>query len=188
MAAGDRPHRLFVAIDVPEEVRLLVEHAIDPIRARYPQARWVPEANQHVTVRFLGSTPAEQVTEVLARVRGVAASRRAFATRAAGIGAFPSTRRARVLWVGLEDPEGRAAEIATALDAALAPEFEPDPRPFVPHLTVARFDPPVRLEDDVAALGVESVPFTIDAITVYRSHLGRPAPRYEALASYPLGE
>lgn len=183
-----RPLRLFVAVDLPEDVRELVDRGVEPIRDRYPQARWVPVRNQHVTVKFLGATWPRLVEGVLATVGSVAARHRPFETRVAGLGAFPSARRARVLWAGLEDPAGRLAAIAADLDAALAGAFPPDKRPFAPHLTVARFEPPVRLEEDLGEMGVESHPFEVAWLVVYHSHLQRPAPVYEAIATFPLGD
>jgi 2'-5' RNA ligase len=183
-----RPLRLFVAIDLPEDVRALVEEGVAPFRERYPRARWVPTRNQHVTLKFLGTTWPHLVDEVIQTVGEVAAAHRPFETRVAELGAFPSARRARVLWIGLEDPAGRLAKIAADLDDRLAKDFAPEERAFTPHLTVARFDPPVRLEEDLAEIGVESRPFGVEWLVVYRSHLQRPAPVYEAIATFPLGE
>lgn len=183
-----RPLRLFVAVDLPEDVRELVDHGVAPIRERYPRARWVPVRNQHVTLKFLGTTWPRLVEPVLAAVGAVAARHRPFETRVAGLGAFPSPRRARVLWAGLEDPAGRLAAIAASLDAELARDFPPEKRPFTAHLTVARFEPPVRLEEDLGEWGLESRPFEIAWLVVYRSHLQRPAPVYEAIATFPLGD
>jgi 2'-5' RNA ligase len=182
-----RPERLFIAIDVPDDVRELVERGVEPIRARYPKARWVPIENQHVTVKFLGATPSERVGWVIERLEAVAGRHTRYTTSTARLGAFPSPRRARVLWVGLEDPEERSAAIARDLEAALAPEFAPGSRSFTPHLTVARFDPAVALGDDLSSLAVESRVFEVDHLTLYRSHLGRPSSRYEPSARAPLG-
>ena len=182
-----KPQRLFVAVDLPEDVRAVVEQGVRPVRDRYPKARWVPTHNQHVTLKFLGTTWPRLVDWVVDTVGGVAASHEPFETRVAELGAFPSARRARVLWVGLEDPAHRLSAIAAGLDGALAKEFPPEERAFTPHLTVARFDPPVRLEDDLGDVGVESRPFRVDWLVVMRSHLQRPAPVYEAIASFPLG-
>lgn len=182
-----RPLRLFVAIDLPEDVRALVERGVAPLRERFPRARWVPTRNQHVTLKFLGTTWPRLVDGVIQAVGEVATAHAPFETRVAELGAFPSARRARVLWVGLEDPGGRLAAIASALDEALAENFAPEKRAFTPHLTVARFDPPVRLDDDLSDIGVESRPFGVEWLVVYRSHLQRPAPVYEALATFPIG-
>lgn len=182
-----KPLRLFVAIDLPEDVRGLVEDGIAPVRERYPRARWVPTRNQHVTLKFLGTTWPRLVDGVIQLVGEVAGAHVPFETRVAELGAFPSARRARVLWIGLEDPAGRLGAIARDLDARLAKDFEPEKRPFTPHLTVARFDPPVRLEEDLDEVGVESRPFGVEWLVVYRSHLQRPAPVYEPIATFPIG-
>jgi 2'-5' RNA ligase len=182
-----RPLRLFVAVDIPEDVRGLVDRSVEPLRERFPKGRWVPTANQHVTLKFLGSTWPRLVEPVTRTVGEVAAAHDPFETRVAELGAFPSARRARVLWVGLEDPASRLARIAAALDEALARDFAPEKRAFTPHLTVARFDPPVQLGEGVDGLGLESRPFRIEWLVLYRSHLRRPAPAYEPLASFSLG-
>jgi 2'-5' RNA ligase len=77
--------------------------------------------------------------------------------------------------------------VAGSLEDALGREFPSEARPFRPHLTVARFQPPVPLEEDLGALVVESRPFDVAWLTLYRSHLGPAAARYEAVATFPLG-
>jgi 2'-5' RNA ligase len=137
-------------------------------------------------VKFLGTTWPRLLDPVTQTVGEVAAEHRPFETRVCELGAFPSARRARVLWVSLEDPANRLAKIAAGLDDRLAKDFPPEKRPFTPHLTVARFDPPVQLDDEIDTLAVESRPFGVDWLVLYESHLRRPAPVYERLAAFPL--
>ncbi|HJS49569.1 MAG TPA: RNA 2',3'-cyclic phosphodiesterase [Gaiellaceae bacterium] len=177
--------RLFVAVEVPEEVRSALAEAVAPLRERFPRARWVPEQNQHVTVKFIGSTYPRLVEWVTSAVGQVASAHEAFETRATDLGAFPSARRARVLWAGLDDTDSRSAAIAGALDEALAREFRVGKRPFTPHLTVARFDPSVEL--DLGEVPFESEAFLVDRVVLFRSHLRRPAPVYEPLEAFSLG-
>jgi len=182
-----RPVRLFVAIGVSDAARRAVADAIGPWRAAFPRARWVPDENWHVTLRFLGSTYPRLVEWVHGRTAEAAASVVPFETRLTGLGSFPSPGRARVLWAGFDDRAGRMAEAAHALDAAFASEFTPETRAFSPHLTVARSDPPLRLPDGFAEMALEPVAFRVDRFVLFRSHLRRPAPRYEPLAEFPLG-
>jgi 2'-5' RNA ligase len=182
-----KPLRLFVAVEVPEDVREDVAHIVAPVRGRHPGGRWVPTVNQHITVKFLGSTWPRLVEPVTRAVGEVAAAHAPFETHVAELGAFPSARRARVLWAGLEDRQGRMAGIAAGLDAALARDFPPEKRAFTPHLTLARFDPQVPLEDDLASLAVRSRSFRIDRLVLFQSHLRRPAPVYEPVATCALG-
>jgi 2'-5' RNA ligase len=182
-----RPLRLFVAIDVPLSVRAVIREAVEPLRERFPAGRWVSTPNQHVTVKFLGSTWPRLVGWVTQVVGEVAARHQPFETHVGSFSAFPTQSRARVLWAALDDPAGRFALIATSLEDALAREFPREKRAFTPHLTVARFEPPV----DVGALledaGVGSDRFSVDRLVLYQSTLRRPAPLYQVLAAFPIG-
>lgn len=179
-----KPLRLFVAVEVPQEVRATVAEAVEPLRERFPKARWVPTENQHVTVKFLGRTWPRLLEWVKTCVGDVAAGHAAFETRIDGLGAFPNVRRARVLWAGVEDTGSMFVTIAGALDDAFAREFEPEKRAFTPHLTVARFEPPVPVGDLAADRADET--FVVDRLVLFRSHLRRPAPVYEHLGTFPL--
>lgn len=181
-----KPLRLFVAFDVPEAARDLLAEAVTPLREAHPKARWVSPGNWHVTLKFLGSTYPRLVAWVHEVVAATAAGHGPVETSLEGLGAFPSPRRARVLWAGLADPRERLAAIAGDLDRGLAGEFRTEKRPYTAHLTVARFDPPTPLEDLEAHAGVTSEPWTVDRLVLYRSHLQRPAPRYEPLEAFEL--
>ncbi len=180
-----KPLRLFAAVEIPEDIRGPLAEAVLPVRERFPKARWVPIQNQHVTVKFLGSTYPRLVEWVTGSISTVAGRHAPFPTRVEGLGTFPSGRKARVLWAGLDDGDGRLERLAAALDEALAREFAPEKRAFTPHLTVARFDPPAPL--DPLEVAFESEPFEIERIVLFRSHLRRPAPVYEPLEIFPLG-
>ena len=179
-----KPLRLFAAIEIPERIRVALAESVAPLRERFPKARWVPLENQHVTVKFLGSTWPRLVEWVPQTISGVAGRHEPITTRVEGLGAFPKARTARVLWAGLDDAGGRLERLAADLDESLAREFAPEKRAFTPHLTLARFDPPVGLEPLEVAF--ESEPFAIHRIVLFRSHLRRPAPVYEPVGTFPL--
>jgi 2'-5' RNA ligase len=181
-----RSLRLFVAIEIPPDAKRAVEAAVAPLREMFPKARWVPSENWHVTVKFLGQTWPRLRGWVGERVGEAAASCATFDTRLAGVGTFPSPRRARVVWAGLEDPLGGMAEVAQALDTALAREFRPETRAFTAHLTVARSDPPLAVPTAFAETVVEPVAFRVDRVVLFRSHLRRPAPVYEQVETFAL--
>ena len=179
--------RLFVAFAVSDAALDEVERAIEPWRARFPQARWVPRENMHVTVKFLGRTWPRLEGWVHQQVGTVAAGHGRVTTRLTGLGSFPSVARARVLWVGIEDPEGAFASLAGAWDVALEEAFTPESRAFSPHLTVARSDPPLKLDEGFARTRIEPAGFRVDRIVLFRSHLRRPTPHYEPIATFALG-
>jgi 2'-5' RNA ligase len=88
----------------------------------------------------------------------------------------------------MSDPNDRFPALARALDIALDQIVKPEERPFTPHLTVARAKQPLTLAEDLAAVaGVRSEAFAVDHVTLYRSHLRRPAPLYEPVESFSFG-
>jgi 2'-5' RNA ligase len=178
--------RLFIALDVPLEVRALVEEAVAPWRERFPGGRWIPTEDWHVTLTFLGSTSPDLVDGITSTLAQVAAETRVFGSRVEGLGAFGSARRAGVLWAGLSDDEGAMVRLAEVLGSVLEREFTPERRGFTPHLSVARFDPPVDLGEELGRETLRSEPFLVDRITLYRSRLRRPSPVYEPVAVFPL--
>jgi 2'-5' RNA ligase len=179
--------RLFVAFAVTDAALDEVERTIEPWRARFPKARWVPRENMHVTLKFLGRTWPRLEGWVHDQVATVAAGHGPVATRLTALGSFPSAGRARVLWVGIEDPEGAFARLAGAMDVALEQAFNSESRAFSPHLTVARSDPPLKLDEGFARTRIEPLGFLVDRIVLFRSHLRRPAPRYQPIAMFSLG-
>jgi 2'-5' RNA ligase len=184
-----RPLRLFVAVDLPAGARQAVDRAIEPWRAGLSGARWVKPENWHVTVKFLGRTWPRLVDWVHDRCREAAAGIRPFRLGLEGLGVFPRPTRARVLWVGLGDPEGGLPAVAAALDNRLGREFPPEKRPFSAHLTVARFNPPVPMRELAAELDATTIgarPFGIGELVLYRSHLSPRGARYEPLDRFPL--
>jgi 2'-5' RNA ligase len=181
-----KPQRLFVAVSIPAGAADAVEAAIGAWREAFPQARWVPRGNWHVTLAFLGSTSSRLVPWVLEQLAEVAERTPAFETCVLGLGAFPSTDRARVLWAGLDDDPGAIGGLATAVRSALAREFAPEARPFSAHLTVARSDPALALPSAFVQTPLESGRFEVDSLELMRSHRRGAAPIYERVATLPL--
>ena len=163
--------------------------AMEPFRRLDLPMRWTSPEGWHVTLKFLGSTWPRLVEPVRGAVRSAADEHAAFQTEVTEIGAFPSPKRARVLWAGLSDPENRFRSLVARLDELLRDDFIPEKRAFTPHLTVARLNPPANLLDaapDLLRASVSSAPFLVDRLVLYRSHLSPRGARYEAVDRFPL--
>ena len=179
--------RLFFAVDVPRTLLDEIWESVAPLRKQWPEGRWAPVESQHVTLKFLGWATEDGLDDICSVGREVAERHRQSSLALDGLGSFPSARRVRVLWVGLDDPDGLLAGLAMDLDRGLAGlGFEPEERPYTPHLTLARFKTPRRGE---GLPPLEPAPggFDVDRIVLYRSHLSPRGPRYEPLARFPLG-
>jgi RNA 2',3'-cyclic 3'-phosphodiesterase len=174
--------RLFVAVPLPPEIRAALA---DQLRDLTLPGKPVPIGNWHLTLRFLGAADEVRYDRVRAEV-DQALDRSAFAVALESLGAFPNPRRATVLWVGIAAGRDRLTDLAGVVeDAAVAAGFEPEDRPYRPHLTISR----IRPDTDVRAVlehPVGPLRFTVDHLALYRSHLGGAAARYEVLETFPL--
>jgi 2'-5' RNA ligase len=182
-----KPLRLFVAVEISERARDAVEVAFAPWREQFPKARWAPRENWHVTLKFLGRTWPRLTDWVPKQVEAAVGGVEPFRTRVTGVGGFPSAGKARVLWAGLDDEDGRMSGLAVSIEGGLLEEFPAEARAFHPHLTVARSDPPVKLPPEFAVTPLLTEEWEVDHVVLFRSHLRRPAPLYEPLARFPLG-
>lgn len=185
-----KPLRLFAAVDIPSSHERAIEEVVAPWRERLPGGRWDPPEKWHVTLKFLGRTWPRLVGWVEEVCRETASEVEPFEVRLTGLGVFPSPRRARVLWVGMEEEAEGLSRLAAGLEDRLAKEFPPEKRAFTPHLTVARFRDTVRVEDPetLAAARCSAPPFRVDRLLLIRSHLMGPrGSRYEVAGEYPLG-
>lgn len=188
-------HRLFIAVPVPPAALEACRALLDEVR-RGPAgrgARWVRTENLHLTVRFLGATDPARVPIVGDAVHAAAAGRAAFRVRLAGAGGFPSLGRPRALWLGIVEGAPELAAINAALDGPLAAlGWEPESRPFRPHLTVARTDAASIRDGATAAAALQAAAAswatTFDAtrVVLYRSHLRAGPPVYEPVVEVPL--
>jgi 2'-5' RNA ligase len=191
----EAPLRLFVAVPVPATSLEACRALVDGVRtgATGRGARWVRTENLHLTMRFLGPTAPDRVAALAGVLAGAAEGRPPFQVELAGAGAFPSPARPRALWLGITTGVNELGAIAASLADPLAVlGWEPESRPFRPHLTVARTDAAPIADGAAAAAaliraaaGWRTV-FTADRLVLYQSHLGRGAPRYEPLAEATL--
>lgn len=181
--------RLFVAVSLPEAVLEALDVVLAPLRTQLRNARWVEPQNQHLTLKFLGWAPSDRLEEIARVCTMVASGHEPAKLMLTELGAFPSKRRVRVLWMGIEDERGSLARIAVDLDRGFeALGFPTEGRDYTPHLTVARFKLPVPLKSGFPELAAPSHdPLVVDSIDLYRSHLSPKGARYEVVRSFALG-
>jgi len=181
--------RLFVAFDIPEEIRQGYASLIHEGKKIDSRARWVHAEAVHITLKFLGETPADRV-EAIAAALGKLKSSRPVELKFRGVGFFPNERRPRVMWAGIE-ASPNLSEIAQAADESLAAiGFERETRPFVPHLTLARF--PIggswdRLIQAAAGFSArEFGPAVESEFYLFQSFLKPSGAEYKKLATFPF--
>jgi 2'-5' RNA ligase len=131
--------RLFVALEIPAEVRDGLAALIREFRALAPRLKWVRAENLHLTLKFIGETERARLDAIRAALAKVRSSQ-AVELAVQGLGFFPDEQRSRVLWAGVRAPD-HLAQLAAGVEAALGPVgFTREQRPFAPHLTLARLE------------------------------------------------
>ena len=129
--------RLFVALEVPENVREAIASLAGEFRPLDNKWKWTRAESLHITLKFIGETQPEKLEEIVAALQTVG-SDSSINMKFQGLGFFPNKNQPRVLWVGVET-SANLPSLAAEIDAALASlNFPRDERTFTPHLTLAR--------------------------------------------------
>lgn len=187
----DEGHRrIFVAVTLAPAVREAAARVRGVVEREAHRFRWVSPENLHLTLRFLGEIRRGRVDMVVEATREAAEGMSPFSLTLAGLGAFPSLRAPRVLWVGVAEGADRLVALAGAVDTALrGRHFPGEDRPFHPHLTVARARPGGR-PPDLSWLSTPAGPLVgrqdVDSVAVMESLLGPSGPTYIEVAREAL--
>jgi 2'-5' RNA ligase len=183
--------RCFIAINLDAAARDAIVAATAPLRAAAPAERWVPAARLHITARFIGEQDAAFVGRLETGLREAARRYDPIPVELKGVGAFPTFRRARVIWVGVGyDPKLELLHHDMEV-ACMALGLEVEGRPFRPHVTLARLATPggdaaraIRAAARDARVRASTTVETIDVMESVASEHGR---EYRRLAALPLG-
>lgn len=131
--------RTFVAIELPAAVRASLEKLSQELRRTGAAVSWVKPGSIHLTLKFLGSIPEEQVQAITAALGEVVRQTPPFRLQPAECGAFPDVKRMRVVWVGVRGEESILQDVQRRLEKALSRlGFPAENRPFKGHLTLGR--------------------------------------------------
>ena len=185
--------RYFVALDLPRSAVDLLGAAQEGLReslAAGARVKWVRPENLHLTLKFLGDRVTCKTAEaVIEALRGAAAGLSAFEVEVVGLSAFPSSRKARVLWAGVSDPEDRLSELHEAVEDALNP-LGFDSSDFHAHITLGRVRDRKARPDLTGLLDPMSEKrfggVDVRGVTLYRSILTPQGPQYEDIAECAL--
>jgi RNA 2',3'-cyclic 3'-phosphodiesterase len=177
--------RAFVAVFPPPEVRREALAWATRLTSD-DRVRWTRPENVHLTLKFLGDVRAESLDGIRVALGEVCAEHAPFDAVLAELGAFPSARRAKILWVGVGAGSERLRSLAADVDDALASlGFEREKRPYVPHLTLGR----VRgrtLNFDLPP-GVEGTGFRVRRVELTESTLAPKGATYRTVGDFALG-
>lgn len=187
--------RLFAAIELPDSVRVdlaSVRDSVVIVDRAWAGEKWVTPENLHITLRFFGEVPDDDVDRVLDSVGAAVASLARPNLSNLRLMATPNVRRARMIWAEWDDSSGAAGSAARAIAAAL-PEYSPDAeKPFRAHATLCRARQPKPLVSDALAaassrLSCADVSMSVPVVNVISSRLTPRGPVYATIGTRHFG-
>lgn len=131
--------RFFIAINFPEKTKKEINEFQKNLNNYLLNVRWVKPQNLHLTLAFLGWLKSEEVDKLKQITKEVANQTAPFVLHPKGLGVFPDRKRAKVLWIGVEDEEILKIINQTLYRKLVQNNFKLDTRGFSPHITIARF-------------------------------------------------
>ncbi len=195
MAATTSVIRAFIAIDLAPEVRQGLNGVMQQLKEKLGDVpvRWVPAGNIHLTLKFLGDVSVSNLDMLKKILQTEASAVHVFEISVGGIGAFPSPNKARVIWAGVEAPNGLST-LQHNIESAMARIGYPrEDRPFSPHLTLGRVSRNATSKEMHAigdAISSTRVGFLgmvrVKEVRLYRSDLHPDGAVYTCIFSAPL--
>jgi 2'-5' RNA ligase len=172
--------RLFVGLSLPDSTRSRLVAPVERTLARLPpRARRTDPRDWHLTLEFLGRSPPERL-EALASALAVIDLGRRFELCTTGFGSFPRRQRARIIWLGVAGdglaPLQRLQQRVAQACASVG--HQPDPRPYAPHLTLARYDRGFDARELLASEAPPATVFSVESVVLFESVSGA-VPRYQ---------
>jgi RNA 2',3'-cyclic 3'-phosphodiesterase len=185
--------RTFLGVKIGDSTRRAAEELQDELAQSGAQVKWVDAGNLHLTLLFLGELDDRDLMTVFKVAKKVAAKAGPFGVEVAGLGAFPTPRRPKVVWAGITDGAEELRELHAALEAPLieAGAYRKEERAYTPHLTLGR--PNGEADGQLLAAELPKYAdwkggtFLVDELIVYGSEMQRHGPEYTVLGRVPLG-
>lgn len=188
---ADGKIRLFVAIELPQFLREALAQLQAEIRKTGFPAKFTAAENIHMTIKFLGDTPASLVEDIGGKLADAVDGFPPITLWAAGLSVFPSVKRPRVLWTGTGGETDRLARLQKQVEENLsAIGFAKEERPFTAHLTLARFKGSIEPETIISTMArygnFASGSFSAAEICLFESRLTPKGPVYNRLQVHRL--
>ena len=186
--------RTFIAVDIPAEIQQNVYKQTATVRKAFELlVRWVPVENMHLTLKFLGDVSPSNVEFLIQMLRNEAETIQCFNMQLTGLGSFPSLKRPRVIYIGIQAPAALDMLQRGIESASRRLGYESEERPFSAHLTLGRVKQNITGSDQQKIRRIlESTQVDllggarVDSVHLYKSDLNPGGSVYTRLYSAPL--
>ena len=187
-----KPIRTFIAVKLPDDVIEGLREVQKSLKREGLDIKWVRPENIHLTLKFLGDIQASAAEGVGSALKAAAAEFPPLTLSAAGLGAFPSVKRPRVLWAGVGGDREVLARLHARIEQALYElGIEKENKTFKGHLTLGRIkgrvDPDLMIDAVGKYAHMASRGFVADTLYLIKSELKPSGPVYTDLVSARMG-
>lgn len=172
--------RLFIAIEIPEEIKVYIDGILSNIDNKTNKIRPVNKNNIHLTLKFLGEIQLNQLELIKEYLHKITFEN--FSINLDKIGVFPSEKYIKVIWVGLK-PEQLIIKLQNDIDEALKKLFDRENK-FASHLTLARvkyIENKKQFINELNGLKIENKKIEINNFRLIKSTLTGKGPIYEVV-------
>lgn len=181
--------RTFIAIELPETIRIRLSALQKKIQDSAAGLKWVNPQNIHLTLKFIGERDEKKVKEIREILKEVAGKNYSYAATISSLGIFPAKNSPRVIWAGIEEGDKETKEIAKELEEKISKIGIPkETRPFSSHITLARVKSALsresliqELDNLTADLTSQNLSFPVEKIFLFKSTLAPLGSIYEVL-------
>jgi 2'-5' RNA ligase len=181
--------RSFIAIETPKDI---IDN-IGVLQTRLKPSlgnlvRWVAIENMHLTLIFLGEVKEDFLNKVMEQLTSVVKMVMPFEANINGLGAFPSQRSPRIIWIGMDKGKNEVIDLQTKVEKSLKTiGYKPEDRKFHPHLTIGRVKSVIKDSTKIFDNNYTSRNFPVKSIVLFKSTLRPQGPIYEKLEEFHFG-
>lgn len=184
--------RSFLAIELPESILKRIEEVQRDLKSSGADVRWVSPQNIHLTLKFFGNIEESEIDPIVQSITETVRATSPISIKVQGMGAFPGLKNPRVIWVGLNDEKKILISFQKQLDGELQQiGFQPEDRPFHPHLTLGRMRSSRGKNELVKGMEryreEEFGSFEVERVVLFKSDLRPEGAIYSRLKEVRLG-
>jgi len=185
--------RSFLAIELPGPILRKIGEVQGSLRSSRADVRWANPETIHLTLKFFGNIEESRIDPILKSIEGPIRDTHPFSLKVRGVGAFPHLKNPRVVWIGLVDETEAVTTLQKQIEICLEKiGFQPEGRPFRPHLTLGRMKSSKGKEELAGRMEQyreeEFGDFGVERVILFKSDLKPSGPIYTPLGELRLGE
>ncbi len=182
--------RSFIAIPLDAGVQKTATRLVKRLAQDKDGIKWVPTDNLHLTLKFLGDVDNVEIPRIYSCIQNACEGIEPFSMTFTGITALPSLEKARTIVSSIDEPTGSLVQLVNNLERLLADlGFRPEPRDYVPHLTLGRNRGGSRRASEDVLQGVQKEKdsslgmIQADTVQLMASFLDKAGPTYQVMGT-----